>query len=699
MENYIFYSYLAAAVAYGLLLVQAYFKHNRHIAFIMAVMFSIIWVGSILAALSNFYLLIADTLFFETLRNGAWFFYLAILLAEQRSERVSNLILKSPLNRSIGILILLALAIEAFNPVRYWVQSWLDMDPRFVLHVVFAILGLILVEQLYRNALLEQRWHLKFLCLGLGMLFVVDLVAYSKSLLFLKLDFTLWQSRGLINTLLVPLLAIASNRLAEKKIPLTAPRRGIFYTTILFGCGAYFILMALVGFYIRQFDAVWGETAQTVFIFLAVLLLVLLFTSGKIRALAKIYFNKHFFHYSYDYRDEWLKLSKALASLESLEDLKQFVIITLADLVESSGGGLWLRNDAGNYYLAQQYNLGFEPDKHDSVFQVKDDHSLPIYLTSKRWVIDFVELSYDPEIYADIDLSAWCYVKNPVWLIIPILRLNYLEGFVVLTKARVPRKLNWEDHDLLKTVAMQLANALALSRVSDELTSTRQFEAYNQLSAYLVHDLKNLVAQITLIVKNAQKHKRNPEFIDDVIDTLQNVATKMQHIVGQLKQGSPKTQALISLNLVEILYDVQRQQVGSPTPQITVLDEHCWVAGDKIKLTAILGHLVQNAQDATNADGWIRIELSQTEQYAQIKIRDNGIGMDQKFIAERLFKPFDTTKGNAGMGIGAYEVRNYVLTLNGMIDVESNPGQGTTFTIQLPLVQSDTPMVGDLSIV
>jgi signal transduction histidine kinase len=119
----------------------------------------------------------------------------------------------------------------------------------------------------------------------------------------------------------------------------------------------------------------------------------------------------------------------------------------------------------------------------------------------------------------------------------------------------------------------------------------------------------------------------------------------------------------------------------------TTLSE-CFVTADKIKLTNILTNLVQNAQDAiATSDGWVKLELTKNQDYAVIKIIDNGIGMDQQFIAERLFKPFDTTKGNAGMGIGAYEARDYILKQSGNIRVDSNPGQGTAFTIQLPLAQ------------
>ena len=258
----------------------------------------------------------------------------------------------------------------------------------------------------------------------------------------------------------------------------------------------------------------------------------------------KVYLNKHFFHYRYDYRDEWIKLSKTISQLNSINELSGFIINTLSELADSSGGGLWLKNEQGDFYFAEESNLGFIPPQ-----LIKSDQSLIKFLTKKQWIIDFFEFSNSPELYDEVDLSQWHAEQNNISLIIPLFRQNELVAFVVLTKAKVPRQLIWEDHDLLKTVGLQLTNALALSHVSDALSRSRQFEAYNRLSAYLVHDLKNLVAQVSLIVKNAEKHKYNPEFIDDSIATLENVVNKIEHLLGQLKKGQIKNDNKTTINL------------------------------------------------------------------------------------------------------------------------------------------------------
>ena len=685
MENYNYYSYLTAAISYlvlTLLSLMGVKKNPVVIPLVTALFFSFVWAGYSAFLIHDNKSFTSISLTLEIIRNIVWFLLLSVFISRQQFTKNYLLLVKSRFANGLIVLILISLIVEVFDNARYPIQQLLGQDPRLFTHVIFAVIGLMLVEQVYRNATQESQWSIKFLCLGLGASFMIDFFVYSKSLLFAQLDSLLWSSRGFINALITPLLFISILRLqASKALRITASRKIVFHTTVLLGSGLYLIVMSLAGFYIRDYGGNWGATAQLLFIFLALLILSILFISGKARALTKVFINKHFFHYHYDYRDEWLKVSKTIAKLNSINELSGFIIKTLCDLVDSSGGGLWLKNDQDDFYLAEESNLGFSPP-----FTLQKNQSLIRFMKKKQWVIDFIELSKSPHIYDDVDLSQW---QNPLYnicLIIPLLQEDDIVAFVVLTKAKVTRQLNWEDHDLLKTVCLQLANALALSHASDALSRSRQFEAYNRLSAFLVHDLKNLVAQVCLIVKNSEKHKYNVEFIDDSIDTLKNIIFKMDHLLSQLKKEQLTSHNQSLINLVDIIKDVAIQQnANKPNLQLITNLDNIEIVGETQKITAIFSHLVQNAQEATADDGFIKVILSTDNQEAIIKIIDNGTGMDNKFIAERLFKPFDTTKGNAGMGIGVYEARDYIMKHDGSCNVESALGVGTTFIIKLPL--------------
>ena len=693
MESYNIYSYLSAAIAYSILLLLSLFGIKRYTSgftFFIAVLFSFIWSAYTSYNLFSAELFTSSILPLETLRNMAWFIYMLAMINNLEDQagfdKINHgkitFLLKS--NYSIALILgtLFVFIIELFPETLYQLNQFIGMDFRLLAHVSFAIIGLILVEQLYRNAVSEQRWAIKFICLGLGGLFIFDFIIYSKSLLFADIDVMLWNARGIVNALIVPLLAISVVRLQEDSRTYTISRKVIFHTSALVGTGLYLIFMSLAGFYIKKFGGNWGEIAQIIFVFLALLLLLILMFSGAIRAQLKVYFNKHFVHYRYDYREEWIKLSKTLAELKSISELCPFMIKTLADLVDSTGGGLWVQNENGDYYLSESLIHGFNDSGLELIKQ--NDDSIQ-FLKNKQWVIDLFEYNDDPEVYEQSNFFPWMENNNDIWLLIPLLQQNELKAFVVLTKPRVARKLNWEDHDLLRTVGMQLANALVLSQASEELSTSRQFEAYSRLSAFIIHDLKNLVAQVSLIVKNAEKHKNNPEFIDDAIGTLENVVLKMQKLVNQLRQRNVKD-SRSTLDLAKLIKDVVKQQSAhTPIPLFKSQLAECLIMGEQEKISAILGHLVQNAQDATEDDGTITLELVKQDEDAVIKIIDSGTGMNKKFIAERLFKPFDTTKGNAGMGIGVYEAKSYILKHSGTISVESEVEQGTTFTIHLPL--------------
>ncbi len=687
LANLAYYSYLTASFAYLILAAAIFIRNNKanvlRIPILITLCISLFWSSYTAFILQNDNFYIQDTFAAESLRNLAWYFFLSILISKQQFDKAYYLLRHAPQVRVAFSLIFLIIVLESFPILRYSVQQFIGVDFRLFIHIGLAVLGLILVEQLYRNALYEQRWAIKLMCLSLAAIFVCDFILYSKSLLFQSLDRDIWQARGFINAMSVPLIAISLQRLSSDSVKIKVSNQVIFHSTVLLGAGSYLVLMSLAGYFIKVYGGIWGNVLQISFIFLAVIFLSIFFISGKIRALAKIYFGKHFFQHRYDYREEWIKLSDTIATLHSVNELSSFIVTTLAEMTDSSGGGLWSANEQGDFVLIESQNL----NENGQSLILKTEKLVP-FLETKQWLIDFVEYFNDPDIYAGIDLNTWHDKFDDIWLIIPLIRQDKLEAFVILTEPRVYRKLDWQDYDLLKTVSIQLVNALALSKASDDLSRAKQFEAYNRFSAFLVHDLKNLVAQIALIVKNSAKHKHNPEFIDDSIETLENVVKKIDGILKQLKKGNIEAALKEKIDLAAVLKSVVIQQASNkPNVEIDIINDDCFILAEFEKMVAILGHLVQNAQEATPDSGSVKIILIKQIDRLCVKIIDTGEGMDEQFIQQRLFQPFDTTKGNAGMGIGVYEANEYIQQLAGQIKVESVVGKGTTFSIKLPLIE------------
>jgi putative PEP-CTERM system histidine kinase len=545
-------------------------------------------------------------------------------------------------------------------------------------HLMLAVAGLVLVEQMFRNTRPEMRRSIKYLYMGLGGLFAYDFYMYADALLVQHVDAALWGARGFINAMVVPLIGVAIARDAQWSLDIFISRRIVFHSTALLGTGIYLLAMGFGGYYVRIYGGTWGVVAQAIFLAGATLVLLVLLFSGQLRASLRVLISKNFFHYKYDYREEWLRFIRTLSN-EPEHQLRERALRSIAQIIESPGGTLWMRRDSGRFEPVARWNVPASDPMGESA-----DSSLVKFLEKQEWVINIEEYEQAPEFYKNLELPEWLRAIPKAWLVVPLVLHVRLLGFVVLQRSPLRRHFNWEDCDLLKTAGRQAASHLAQLEASQALADARQFEACNRLSAYVVHDLKNLIAQLSLVVTNAAKHKTNPLFIDDAVTTVQNSVTKMSRLLGHLRSGCAQGDNVTTVDLAQMLADVVRgKTVESPAPVLECLDQGVAVVADRDRLAMVIGHVVQNAQDATPKDGRVLVRLYSQSPHAVIDVEDSGCGMDESFIRERLFRPFDTTKGASGMGIGAYETREFVRALGGEVEVASKPGVGTVFTIRL----------------
>jgi putative PEP-CTERM system histidine kinase len=624
-------------------------------------------------------------LVFEVVRNLLWIFFFLHLLKPFAS---GNLLYRRILNYVrlgcllLGLLMLLML-VELPDILAHLRPAHVQREFALTGQLLFAVLGMALVEQLFRNTPVEQRWGIKYLCFGLGALFVFDFYLYADALLFHRVDASIWSARGFVGLMAVPLIGITAARNPDWSLVVFVSRRMVLHSTTLLSAGLYMLLMALAGYYIKLYGGEWGGVLQIAFLFGAIIVLVALLFSGQFRARTKVFLNKHFFSYRYDYREEWLRVIGLLSGQRRELPLNERVIWALAEIVESSGGLIWIRSEKGAFRLRARFN-----SQHEVGDSIAAEESLVTFLQEKRWVIDIDEYRRDPEIYEGLDLSDWIIDNLDAWLIIPLVHDDRLLGFVMLQQPRAPQSLNWENMDLLKTVGLQAASYIAFNLAAEALAEARQFEGFNRLSAFVMHDLKNLIAQLSLVAKNAGRHKHNPEFIDDAVRTIENAVTKMNRLMAQLKSADVTGEGRL-VDLVSELRDVvAAKQRGTPPPTLNIDVEHAMVMAEPDRLSSVLSHVVQNAQDATPANGRVELRLRVSGEHAIVDVRDTGVGMDADFIKTRLFRPFDSTKGLTGMGIGAYECREVISALGGQVDVESQPGAGTLFRIMLPLADT-----------
>ncbi len=608
-----------------------------------------------------------------------WFLWRNLRALRAKTEGADTLAF---LGRGLGGLAILAFASHAVallfpaNQLSYWIGA--------VFPALFAVAGMVLVEQFYRNSNVQERWGIKHLCLALGGIFVFDFYLFSEAMLFAAISQDGWIARGAVNALLVPLLWVSLRRRANTDMKLAISHRMAFHSAALMGAGLYLMLMAAAGYYIRFAGGEWGAILQTVFLFGAALVLLMAVFSSTVRAKLRVYLAKHFFRYRYDYREEWLRFTSMLTEGEPDAQVYDRSLQAMARLVDSPAAALWLKQESGAYRRAAHWNFA------ELEGQLEADHPFTAFLEIRQWVLDLKDCREQPDLLAETQFPVWLLGCDKAWLVIPLLWHERLSGFVVLAKSMSQPGMDWEINDLLKTAARQAAAHLAQAQAADALTVARQFESFNRAAAFVVHDIKNLVAQLSLLLANAERHKHKPEFQEDMLATIESSVARMNRMLLKLRDepgASDKSTVDLSLILKDVM---QSKSAYSLKPELHIEANGIRVKAEREKLVRILGHLVQNAIEATPYTGKVSVTLARADDWAVLSVEDTGAGMDAAFIRERLFRPFASTKGT-GMGIGAYECKEYVQELNGNIQVASKPGRGTLFTVRLPLITEPTP--------
>lgn len=622
--------------------------------------------------------------FLELLRDVAWLtFLLQMLIAKAGEKGVTSTWLLMVRHGLYAFALVMVASAGYLHVNAAELSFFAGFDFYLAGNLLLAVVGLVLLEQILRNTPSDLLRAIKYLCFGIGGMFVYDFYMYSDALLFQRIDPALWEARGFINATVVPVIGFALARNPQWSPGLLVSRRIVFHTSALLGSGIYLLAMGIGGYYVRDYGGTWGVVAQTIFLFGAGLLLLILLFSGPLRARLRVFINKHFFHYKYDYREEWLRFIRTLSSNETDIPLPERAIRAIAQMIDSPGGVLWMRREGGHYEPEARWNMEPPLSANEPA-----GSSLIRFLEIQKWVINLDEYRRDPGLYqslGDLTMPNWLRTLPDAWLIAPLILQEKLHGFVVLARSpAVRRHFNWEDCDILKTTGTQAASHLAQHAASQALAEARQFEAFNRLSTYVVHDLKNLISQLSLVVSNASRHRNNPLFMENVISTVDNSVSKMNRLLTRMRDGvQPDSRRMVNLAklLEEVVHDARAKK---PAPVLECAHDDLAVTADRDRLASVMGHVVRNAQDATPEDGRVTVRLQKLNGHTVVEVEDTGCGMDEAFIRARLFRPFQTTKGDSGMGIGAHEAREFVRSLGGDIQVESKPGKGTIFRIQLP---------------
>ena len=586
------------------------------------------------------------------------------------------------IKRPVTLIIIAPAIVALFAPYLLPINpSW-----SFLALIVLSLEVLLLLEVVYRQAGKEQ-WAFKPLIIYLGATNLFEFVTYANATMVNQVEVGYIAARGYIYFLLMPLLVISIRRIHHWGIDIFISRDVVLHSSLLLVAGGYLFVMAIVGYAVNYWGGSWGATVQIILVVMSFALLATVFLSNGFRTKIKVFITKHFFANQFDYRVEWVKLTKWLTHAgEHSSDVYYAGLTGMLNAIQYESGLLYKMTNSGIECIAKATTDNKDVSKDAEVIL----STLADYTKHNGWVVDTAAYLVKPFDYNRLKLDgdvlkAWDYQ-----LFVPLMKDGGLWGFAILAAGDKEKvSLNWEVKDYLNAVSEQVGTYMQHHEAAQVVAENAQFAAFNRMSAFVLHDLKNVLAQVDLILANAQQHKHNPEFIDDTFETLEHTKARMEKMLKQLTDKKAMDEGVNSEFLLsEIANEVVSHRCSglSPIPSVHVAAEQSVIV-DREKVANVLYHLISNAQQATPDDGVVDVIVSlDNDNNAQlVMIEDSGTGMDKQFIEERLFKPFDTTKGNAGMGIGAYDAKTYIESIGGKLTVLSEPGRGSCFTLYFPL--------------
>ncbi|MEJ2200509.1 MAG: PEP-CTERM system histidine kinase PrsK [Desulfuromonadaceae bacterium] len=537
----------------------------------------------------------------------------------------------------------------------------------YVALMTFLVMAMFHLERTLMALPRPDRWRVKFEVIGIGVLLAVLVVYYSQALLYRSLDMNLMPVRSISLVLAVALMVVSRQRRSEI-VRIQVSREIAYRSVVILAVGCYLIGLGLFGTGMRYL----GQAGNRVFILLLAMVcglaVVAALLSERVRRRIRVVLHKHFYQHKYDYRQEWQAFTDKLAAAQNRVELERGSIEFYVETYALRGAALYLRDqDTGRFRCSATFEMDQE--------QLPDlpSHPLIEQMRQSDWIVSLEE--EETTIRGTFPLPG-------AFFLVPLRFDQGLEGFVVLgQRIYEAEELTYEDYDLMKILAHQAISVLLSRKLYAQLVVANEMAAIGRVSTFVIHDLKNLVSGLSMVVDNARDYIDDPDFRQDMFETLENTTHNMKSLIARLQNVKQKPQLqLAEHNLLDLVKAGVALSGGAGT---IVEGEIVTVLADGAEIQKVLLNLIHNAHEATSGDAPVRVQIGR-EDMAFVRVIDQGCGMSDEFIRNRLFKPFETTK-KKGLGIGLYQCRQVIEDHGGRIEVQSAENEGTTFTFWLPL--------------
>ena len=554
-----------------------------------------------------------------------------------------------------------------------------------IFRLLVAVGGLLLVHNLFLGASPNARRALRWPATAFAVMWAFSLNYYTIAYLAAGWPTELTAVRGLSVAALAALLAIGAMQ-GREALRLRPSRAVTFQTVSLMVIGGYFLGMLAIAQWLTYAGGDFAQLIQFGFLIAASVLALFILPSRRLRGWLRVTLAKHLFQHRYDYRAEWLRFTRTIGNAgDKSQPLEQRVVQAVADIAESPAGLLLAPDDNGDLVLAACWQW---PEVETPA--VAMPASSAAFFEAQGFIVDLDDWRGGRDNRGEgAFIPEWLRNDARAWALVPLVHYDRLTGIVVLARPLQSRKFDWEDFDLLRVVGQQLASYLSEHAGQQALAEASRFENFNRRIAFVMHDIKNLASQLSLLARNAELYADKPAFRDDMLLTLRNSADKLNILLARLSRyGGASVNRLNPVAAADVMRSVAARFVGQP--QVVLADvRDCSVTANRESLEQVLVHLVQNAIDASPAGAPVFLALASEGLAARFEVVDAGCGMSPEFVRTKLFKPFVSSKPG-GFGIGAFEARELVRAMRGRLEVESREGLGSRFIIRLPLATTSS---------
>ncbi|MDZ7341290.1 MAG: PEP-CTERM system histidine kinase PrsK, partial [candidate division KSB1 bacterium] len=477
-------------------------------------------------------------------------------------------------------------------------------------------------------------------------------------------------------------------------------RDAAYSSVMIFVIGVYFLVIGVAGKIVHY-------AGGSVNLFLTFLLALIIFTlllvmlvSESVKKRLRQFVDRNFYRNRYDYREQWEQFSDSLTTVLKPDEILSTVLDHIAGLFQVEKVAILWQDEATDLL---------------SLSKAKSYDDLPVLTFERRsqfinWLHRWgqaIETEVLLERAAENGLTAAereALEQLGAVVCVPMIIQQKLLGILVVGPKSTGGQFRREDLQLLETLANQSSVAILNAKLAEELAISREMASFHKWSSFVLHDLKNSVAMLSLLLQNAEANWTNEEFQQDLLATITQAVDKMKKLIGRI--SSLPERLMLNKRPSQINEMIQKviQNTGLPGKKqihlISDLQPLPAVIADAEQLEKVIQNLVINAVEALPNGGQLKISTAvatgnpvdrpthQSEAangaFVSIAIADTGVGMSEEFIQKKLFKPFQTTK-KKGLGIGLYQCREIILAHGGTIQVKSQLNQGSEFKILLPI--------------